>query len=392
LVTTNIDNVPTVGAVNLQSGAWHAIARGTQPTYVAPGYVVYHAEHVREGELHAVAFDAGQLAIRGKSFSVQDGVFRGRAGSSAYYALAEAGTFVFAPGGLAHSLVRVDRQGRRTPITAERRGFRFPRISPNGREVAVTIDPRPSQLWIYGLPLSSGGRLLAANGHSISGTWHPGGRHYTYFSKGDVYSRVSDASGAEERLFVRERPQYPAGWTRDGSRLLFVDDHASTYEDIWTFATGGVVAPIIVSPARENNPRLSPDGRWLAHTSDESGRNEIHVRPFPDVHTGKWVVSAGGGHSPVWSESGRELFYMNGNTLMSVAIDAQRAGFVARPPEPLFSGPFDTTQDGNFDVSKDGSFFVMVEADPDQRPTRLQVVLNWSEELRQRGAASATPR
>jgi serine/threonine-protein kinase len=141
--------------------------------------------------------------------------------------------------------------------------------------------------------------------------------------------------------------------------------------------------PLIVSAARELAARLSPDDRWLAYASDESGRMEVYVRPFPNVGAGKWPVSTDGGSWPVWAPSGRELFYLDGSAMMSVAL-GQDPTFRVGSPELLFTGPFETGSP-QFDISPDGTYFIMVEADPDARPTQIHVVLNWLEELRYTG-------
>jgi len=381
-----LDTGLTLAALSLDTGKWHLLGRGDQPMYVAPGYLVFHAVDVREGEIHAVEFDIDTLTTRGEPFAVLEGTFRARSGGAAYFAAAESGTAIFAPGGLAHTLVRVDRNGRRTPLSEDRRGFRFPHVSPDGRQVAVTIDPRPSQIWIYDLERQSR-RRISGDGHSIGSAWTPDGQRIAYFSRGDMHWRASDASSAEERLLDRPRSQYAGAWSPDGRLLLFTDDHELTRGDIWGLPLGGQPTPYVVGPAIQNNPKLSADGRWLAYTSNESGRQEVHVRPFPNVKDGDWVISADGGHTPAWSRSGGELFYMTGNTVMSVAIDTRGRRFVARRPAALFSGPFDTTQANDFDVAPDGNSFVMVEADPDQRPTRLHVIVNWATELARMAAA-----
>jgi hypothetical protein len=109
---------------------------------------------------------------------------------------------------------------------------------------------------------------------------------------------------------------------------------------------------------------ISPDSRWLAYQSDQSGRAEIYVRPYPDIDAGQWPISINGGHSPVWAHDGREIFYMNGPNLMTAAVRVDGTKFIAGTPAVLFSGPFDTIQDNNYDVSPDGSHFIMVEARP----------------------------
>lgn len=151
---------------------------------------------------------------------------------------------------------------------------------------------------------------------------------------------------------------------------------------IWILPRTGDPRPLIATSAHELSARLSPDERWLACQSDESGRPEIYVRPFPNVDDGKWTVSTRGGLSPVWSPTGRELFYLNGTTMMVVPIDRGSGASVdVGVPTALFDGPFDAAS-SSFDISPDGTYFVMVEADPNAQPTQVQVVLNWVEELK----------
>jgi serine/threonine protein kinase/Tol biopolymer transport system component len=384
------EQASVLAALALDSGEWHVLGPGEQAQYVSSGHLVYHAPHVREGEVQAIQFDAASLAVRGRPFPVLDSVFRARGGGAAYFAAALAGTLVFAPGGLQHTLVDVDRAGRRTPLLDDRRGFRFPSLSPDGRRLAVTIDPRPSQIWVYDLARRSG-IPIATEGHSLGSVWTRDGRHVLYGSQADIYQRTADASAPPERLLTRDRPQYPSSWSSDGRLLVFHEENATNTSDIRIMQIGGGERPLITTPATELHGEISPDGRWFVFTSDESGRNEVHVRPFPNVDAGQWIVSRGG-ESPRWSRDGREIFYMNGASLMSVTVDLSARSFVAGAPVTLLTGPFDTTQDMNYDVFPDGQHFVMVQADPDARPTRLQVVLNWSEELKRREAVSRTGR
>jgi serine/threonine protein kinase/Tol biopolymer transport system component len=374
-------------AFSFRTRQWSVVTNGMQPQYVPPGYLAYHAVAVREGELQAVEFDSKMLKIRGAPASFLNGAFRARSGGAAYYAVSRSGTLVFAPGGLARTLVRVDRNGRRTPLSDDRRGFRFPRLSPDGRFVAVTIDPRPSEIWVY--DLERGSRMPLATGrHSLVPIWTPDGRRviYAVASHGtDLYSQPADGSSAAELLLEREGDQYPNSWSRDG-RLLFFHDLArpANKSDIWVLPVGGQPSPVLATAASESHPAISPDSRWLAYQSDESGRAEIYVRPFPRVDAGKWTISIDGGHSPIWSHDGRELYYMNGQDLIAVDMGAEETRLIAGTPRALFSGPFDTTQDNNYDVYPDASHFIMVEAAPDATLRALQVVLNWSAELKQR--------
>jgi eukaryotic-like serine/threonine-protein kinase len=286
---------------------------------------------------------------------------------------------VFVSGGHGRTLVQVDRHGRRAPLTDDRRGFRMPSVSPNGRHVAVTIDPRPSQLWVYDLVRRSG-TPLSTEGHHVAKVWTPDAPHVVYSNNGDMHRKAADGSGAAQRLLERELPQYPQAWSKDGKLLIFTDDHPTNGSDIWVLPEGGEPRSLITAHGDQQQARLSPDGRLLAYMSNETGRFEVHVRPFPNVQAAQWIVSTAGGGYPAWSPSGRELFYMDGTTMMSVSVESGRDTFTAGVPEPLFSGPFHTGSP-EFDITPNGTF-VMVEADPDARPTQIHLVQNWHEELK----------
>ena len=187
-----------------------SIGTGFQAQYVPSGHLLFHAPGIREGEVHAVGFDVERLEVQGEPRAVLDGVFRSAGAGGAYFAPSSAGTLVFVLGGHARTLVRVERNGRRTPLLDERRGFRLPRISPDGRYVAVTIDPRPSQVWVYDLARRSG-IPLATGGHSMSPIWTTDGQRVTYVSSsspavadGDLYWRPADAGADAQRLLARD--------------------------------------------------------------------------------------------------------------------------------------------------------------------------------------------
>ena len=372
------------------TGEWRRLGVGSQARYLPSGHLLYHADSVREGELHAVRFDPATLAIGGTPVTVMNDVFRAQNGGAAFFAVAQNGTLVFTGGGYARRLVRVDRNGRRTPLLDERRGFRHPNVSPDGRHVALTVDPRPSQIWVYDLARRAGIPLATEN-HNLSVAWSADGRRVTYTSRGDMFWRDADASGPPERLLARERAQYATSWARDGTRLFFNDTSISTGVDIWVLPRGGDPHAVLATPANEGDAQLSADGRWLAYRSDESGRVEVYVRPFPDVMRGKWTISTAGGEQPKWSSTGRELFYAAGSALMRVPIEIRHGQFSAGSPELLFDGPFDTAYT-RFAVLPDGTGFVMVEVDPHARPTQIQVVVNWIEDLKRREAGAGAAR
>jgi Tol biopolymer transport system component len=373
-----------IGVYSFQDRTWRFVGPGEQPRFILPGWLLFHAPHVREGDLQVMPFDLSRGAATGEPRPVMEGLYRGPAAGGLFFSVSQTGHLVYARGGLNHALVKVDHSGKRTRLSEETRGFRFPAVSPDGRRVAVTIDPRPSQIWVY--DIERGARIrISGDRHSIGSVWSPDGLRLAYSGQGAVVARA-DGSGAPEKLSPLE---YPSSWAKDGT--LIITDATERGPDIYARAADGRERPLVVSPVWENEGTISPDGRWFAYASEESGRREVYVRPYPDVSAGKWVVSTGGGRSPVWSPDSGRLFYMAESTVMAVRIRRLAGGLAIDPPQRLFDGPFDTTQDRNFDVFPDGSGFVMVEVDPDARPTRLSLVTNWAAEM-SRNAAGSTSR
>ena len=357
-----------------ESGEWEELGPGREPTYVPSGHLVYHAG---DGEVHAVAFDLDSLKVTGVPASVLDGVFRAGDGGGAFFRVAQSGTLVYVPYGIERRLVRVDRDGVRTPLTDDLRGFRLPRFSPDGRHVAVAIDPRPSEVWVYDLERQSRVPLAGV----LSTVWTRDGRRVAFALRGDLAWQAADGSTSAEVLLERPATQFPMSWSPDGRLLTFDDRHPTDGYDIWVLPVDGEPRPLVATPADETNGEFSPDGRWLAYESDVSGRVEVYVRPFPEVSELRVPISTGGGHTPVWSPDATEIFYMTGTAVMVVSVQDTGDTLVPGLPEQLFSGPFDAQQRWNFDVAPDGASFVMVEIDPDLVPSRFQVVQHWFDEL-----------
>lgn len=185
---------------------------------------------------------------------------------------------------------------------------------------------------------------LATEGHNLVPIWSPdsNSRRVAYTSNGEMYSRAADTRDEPQPLLVRDHPQYPNAWSQDERVLVFVNDHPTNRADIWLMELGREPRPLIATRANEFMSRLSSDERWIAYVSDESGRYEVYVRPFPNVDEGKWVISTAGGLEPVWSPTGRELFYVNGATMMAAAIETRGTTLSAAAPDVLFTGPFET--------------------------------------------------
>ena len=208
-----------IAVLSLDTGEWRELGPGSQAQFLAPGHLVYHAIGVREGELHAAAFDIERRTLSGTPVSVLENIFRAPDNGAAYFSVAQNGTVVFARGGYGRTLVGVDRGGQRTPLVDERRGYRMPAVSPDGRSVAMTIDPRPSQVWVYDIPRKSGSRWQSMTTASRrcgrrTGVASPTARTHLRTS----YWRPADASAPAERCCsVTARSSRRVGRRMDGS-------------------------------------------------------------------------------------------------------------------------------------------------------------------------------
>jgi len=194
-----------------------------------------------------------------------------------------------------------------------------------------------------------------------------------------------DDTASEERLTSGEPTQTPGSWSDDGQWLAYSETHPATGGDIWALPTGGDRTPRVVvrTPSDERHPRLSPDGRWLAYASNESGRNEVLVQSFPEPG-GRTQLSTSGGIEPVWSRDGRELFYLNGDAMMAVEIRTSPT-FTVSAPRMLFEGRYVPSPNAvaSYDVSADGQRSLRVQPmHPDPPTDQIQVGLNWFEELK----------
>jgi Tol biopolymer transport system component len=338
--------------------------------------------------VRAVAFDLRTLAPAGSPVPVFDPVFDASNSGGSYFAVSDTGTFVYVPGGVDFSLVWVDRAGTATALTQERKGYRFPVLSPDERQVAVTVDPADqgnSDIWIYDAS-GGGGRRLTLDGHNIHPVWTHDGSRVAY-SRGGVFWQPADGTGdVTQRDIVGRSPSLviPRAFTPNGGWLVFGLQDPETGWDLGVVSVEGDETPRLVasSPFREDGGELSPDGRWLAFTSDESGRSEVYVQAFPET-AGRILVSSPGGTQPVWSGSGREIFYRNGAQMMAVPV---RAGdtFQAGAPTVLFENASLVGSGGEprFDVTRDGKRFVMVRDNTRVQGGLIHVVQNWDQELK----------
>ena len=363
---------------------------GTQPRYAATGHLLY----AQGGALMAAPFDAQRLALTGAAVRALEGVMQSTVSGAAQYHVSSTGTLVYLAGGLVGwdaSLVWVGRNSDEQLLPAAPRTYQFPRVSPDGRRIAVSVADEESQIWVYDIQRDTPTRLTFEGNSNSALAWSPDGRRIAFRSNREgpdnLFWQASDGSSMVERLTASDHLQAPNSFSPEGQLLAFMQQNPETGRDVWVLNLADRKAkPFLKTSYEETAPKFSPDGKWLGYTSDESGRREIYVQPFPGPG-GKWQISTDGGQEPVWNPKGGELFYRSGKKIMAVDIDTQ-SGFSAGKPRMLFEGPYLPTPASfpYYDVGPDGERFLMLKPVESQTaaPTQIHVVLNWFEELKQK--------
>jgi Tol biopolymer transport system component len=339
--------------------------------------------------LMAAPFDLRRQALTGEAVPVVENVQVDPNTGAAQYGISATGSLVYVSGGSQASqsrLLWVSRDGKEQPLAAPPRAYDRPRISPDGRKVAVDQD---RQVWVYELAQDTMTRFTFEGSQNLVPVWTPDGSRIAFMSNKDgplsVFWQKADGSGGLEKLISGEYLRFPRFWSAGGQLLSFVEINPTTGYDIWVLdMKDRKAAPFLRTPFYEVGG-LSPDGRWMAYVSNESGRYEVYVQPYPGPG-GKWQISTDGGMDVRWSANGRELTYRDGDKMMATDITTQPA-FSAGKPRMLFEGPYVPPSPNNsyYDVSADGQRFLMLKpTEQAQAATQINVVLNWFEELKQK--------
>jgi Tol biopolymer transport system component len=382
-----------VAVLDLETGQRRTLLRGaSQAEYVDTGHLIYNAG----GTLRAVRFDLAKLEVLGDPAPVLEQVITGGSGA-ANFSVSGHGTLAYVPGGAGSqtsggsSLVWVTRQGREERIAAPLRNYVYPSLSPDGTRAALAIDDEERDIWSWDFTRQTLTRLTFDPGREWYPGWTPDGRRIVFVSaRGSVfnlYRRFADGTGSDERLTTSPHVQFGTpSFPPDGTRVVFTEVTPETGEDLMMLSLDGTprTEPLLQTPFAERNAQISPDGHWLAYESNESGQEEIYVRPFPKVSDGRWQISVGGGNVPLWARSGRELFFRSGDSLMAVSVQTAPT-FSAANPTKLFEG-YVSGLGRTYDVSRDGERFLMIKNNSSRGQTAatMVVVLNWFEELKAR--------
>ena len=318
-----------IAVLSLESGETKILADGTGPRFAASGHLVFG----RESSLWAVPFDPDRLTVEGTPAPVVEGVQVNAGGGWALYDFAPDGSLAYLAGqSLFGHLIAVDREGASTPLADEPHAYFQPRFSPDGRRIAVEAD---DDIWI--LDVARGTLSQLSVGGAEGPVWTPDGARVTYAATAEgrdrgIFWKPADGSGEAEQLASLEHPRRLGSWSPDGETLVFAVSHPSTGYDLWVLPGDGQPQPFLATPFSERNPELSPDGRWLLYLSDESGRIEVYLQPYPGPGQ-RTKVSTAGGTEPSWSRDGREIFYRDGarRDLMVVSFNASAEPSVGQP-------------------------------------------------------------
>ena len=381
-----------VAVQSLATGERSNLVQGAvYPRFAYSGHIIYQ----QDGSLFAVPFDSEHLTVTGKAVPAVERILRSTFTGATQYSISNTGSLVYVSGGTQtdqRMLVWVNRNGFEQPLAAPPHSYLFPRVSPEGRRVAVAITDKGGQIWIYDLSRDTLTRLTFEGDLNLNSVWTPDGQRILFQSPflkgvGGISWQRADGSGGLERLFSRDSSIVPFSMSPDGQLLAFIDVNPVTLNDIWILRMSDRTAtPFLQTPFAESVPQFSPDGHWLSYVSNESGRFEVYVQPYPGPG-GKYLISTEGGTEVLWNPNGREIFYRNGDKLMAVDITAH-PGFSAGKPHMLFRGPYNSTPatSANYSVSPDGQRFLMLKSvgTAEGAPTQINVVLNWFEELKQR--------
>jgi Tol biopolymer transport system component len=353
----------------------------TAAIYAPQGYVFFTNA---EGTLIAQSFDAAQLRLSGSPRPIAEGVLKvaGSGPSMAGFSASRNGLLAFQHQLISARIVWFDRSGKEVGSVGPP-GEVYPRFSPDGKKVVVyTEDPRTgNDIWIYDLSRAIRTPLTSGHGENGDPIWSPDGRQIVFSStrtgRRDLYLKDSSGAGKERLLLHSDYWQVPMDWSFDGKFLLYGRADPTSALDLWVLPLSGDRKPFPFLQLKGNQDwgRFSPDGRWIAYTSNESGKNEIYVLPFPGLGE-RWQVTTGGGLSPIWRRDGKELFYLSGGNAVAVEVKPG-SPFQTGAPKPLFPWPWHHP----CDVSADGQRFLTVIPDKEARPVPITLIQNWTNGL-----------
>ncbi len=347
---------------------------------------------MRDSTLMAQPFDAASRRLSGEAVPLVEGVLQIPGAEVAVFTASAEGTLAYQTGSAVthRRLVWHDREGRDLGTLGEPTDQASPRLSPDGRSVAVEVlDPESNNLDIWTYDVGRGVRSRFTFDPAVDDypIWSPDGRKLVFSSRRGDQKRnalwVAPVGGAEPPRRLADdasRSLYTGSWSPDGERILVTALADKTVDLVVVPAAGGDPQPFIVTGFNEGNGAISPDGRWAAYQSDESGRYEVYVTSFPKPGR-KWQVSSHGGTAPAWRGDGRELFFRDDAHLYAAEVDGRGERFDVGQVKQLFALPKPWAHDRQYDVTRDGQRFLVDEPLGASQVSPVTLVLHWDAEL-----------
>jgi serine/threonine protein kinase len=355
-----------------------------------PGHLIF----LRDSTLMAQPFDPGKLQLSGEPAAIADGVDSFTGASYGLFSVSDTGALVYRAGAGSKLVTSwFDQNGKPSGTLGEPGEYANPAISPDGTRVAVAAGTLGSRdIWILDVARNSSTRFTFDPANDDDPVWSPDGKNIVFSSnrKGEtrLYIKPSDGSG-EERLLT-DQPGVPTSWSKDGRFLLFTSASPKTGGDIWVLPNSGLASgdakpmPLLATQFSEEGAQVSPDGRWIAYTTNESSASDVYVRPISAEGNGsgaKWLISKGLSIYPRWRSDGKQIYYASPNLdLMAVDIDTSK-GFQAGTPRRLFTAPPPLLNIG-WDMTADAKRFLFITTPNGGRPAPFTVVLNWAAGLK----------
>jgi hypothetical protein len=359
------------------------VENGVFGRYVATGHLVF----VREGVILAAPFDPQELELTGPAAPVVEDAFVAPFEGNSQFAVSDTGTLIHAPASLLQpprEVVWIDRRGREETLLEADRRHRAASLSPDGRSVAITVDDGNPDIWVYNLDRKVLNRLTFSPRSEHTPIWYPDGRRIAFVLDAPpfhLYSVPADGSG--EPTVVLESPidSYAEAISPDGRWMVVRQLSSDQGYDLGLLEVGDGqdVRPLRNTPFRERFATVSPDGRYVAYESDESGRDEIYIQSFPEPGVRTQVTRDGGG-APLWAANS-ELFYWNGDRLFAVPVGTTPELSIGEPEALFTASRYTTNSSREYDVTADGRRIIIARIPEASQPREVQVVLNWFTEL-----------
>ena len=379
----------TIDAVNIETGERKTLIKGASTAkYINSGHILFS----RSGVLYIVAFDAGNLEIKGQPVPVVEGVYSELTTGITNYMVSDNGTLVYIPGAVEggnRKIVKIDQNGQNTALDSVGHPYLEPQISPDNKKIAIVIrNGEDFDIWIFDIQIKTLSRLTFG-GLNRTPHWSPDGKKIAFMKrtkegKLGIFIKPFDGSGEETLVYSGSNRLYIDYWTKDGENLVVDKLTDNAQSDLIVVPLKGDKKPWVYldSKVDEYEANISPDGKYLAYLTNETGAYQIYVRSFPGKE-GKWQISTDVAEDPRWSPDGKTLYYRKGSQLMAVPVTTSPTFSSGVPKVLITNFPAMNVDSGtDFDITSDGKYFITTAPLEGSTLKSISVVTNWTEEIK----------